>query len=198
MFTDNLNYLKSFNVDSVSEHENDSGDKPTHKKAIDHSNKKRVRDFLGNCFVIMPFGNWYDSYYKEIYIPSIKDAGLEPVRADELFTTGAVIEQIWEEIVKADVLLAELSGKNANVFYELGLAHAISKPVVFITRDLEDVPFDLRHLRVISYDVREPRWAENLGQNITTYLRSAQDDPLRSIPQPFRPEDESIHIEDAE
>jgi hypothetical protein len=58
-------------------------------------------------------------YYQEIYMPAIKEAGFEPVRADELFTTGSVVEQIWEQIEKAKLLLADLSGKNPNVFYEL-------------------------------------------------------------------------------
>ena len=56
---------------------------------------------------------------------------MEALRADELFSTGTVIEQIWEQIQKSKILLADLTGKNANVFYELGLAHAATKPVVF-------------------------------------------------------------------
>src|SRR5579872_5376744 len=82
----------------------------------------------------------------------------EPVRADELFSSGSVVEQIWEQIEKAKVLLADLTGKNANVFYELGLAHARGKPVIFTSGVLEDVPFDLRHLRVIIYEVHDPSW----------------------------------------
>jgi hypothetical protein len=82
-------------------------------------------------------------YYQEIYMPAIKEAGFEPVRADELFTTGSVVEQIWEQIEKAKLLLADLSGKNPNVFYELGLAHAAKKPVVFTASLVDDVPFDV-------------------------------------------------------
>ena len=98
---------------------------------------------------MMPFGEWFDKYYKTIYIPAIKEAGLEPLRSDELFSTGTVVEQIWEQVSKAPVLLADLSGKNANVFYELELAHAARKPVVFTANTIDDVPFDLRHLRVM-------------------------------------------------
>ncbi len=93
------------------------------------SKEPRVREFLDTCFVMMPFGAWFDRYYAEIYVPAIKEAGFEPVRADELFTTGSVVEQIWEQIEKAKLLLADLSGKNPNVFYELGLAHAAREPV---------------------------------------------------------------------
>lgn len=116
----------------------------------------RQRTSLETCFVMMPFGSWFDRYYHEIYVDAIKDAGFDAVRADELFSSGSVIEQIWEQIQKATVLLADLTDRNANVFYELGLAHADIKPVVFTAAKVDDVPFDLRHLRVIIYDVREP------------------------------------------
>lgn len=148
--------------------------------------KDRVREFLDTCFVMMPFGDWFNTYYQEIYIPAIREAGFEPLRGDELFSTGSVVEQIWEQLTKATVLLADLTGKNANVFYELGLAHAARKPVVFTAANIDDVPFDLRHLRVIIYDIREPRWAEKLIKEIADYLKNAKSDPEKSIPQPFR------------
>jgi hypothetical protein len=135
---------------------------------------------------MMPFGAWFDRYYLEIYVPAIKEAGFEPVRADELFTTGSVVEQIWEQIEKSKLLLADLSGKNPNVFYELGLAHAAKKPVVFTAAEVNDVPFDLRHLRVIIYDIREPEWASRLKASVADYLRNAAKDPGKSIPHPFR------------
>lgn len=134
----------------------------------------------------MPYGLWFDEYYKEVFHPAIKEAGLEPVRADELFSTGTVIEQIWEQIQKAKLLLADLTGKNANVFYELGLSHAARKPVVFTSGALDDVPFDLRHLRVAIYDVRDPFWGEKLKATLTAFLKNAKGEPDRSIPQPFR------------
>jgi len=145
-----------------------------------------ARKFLDTCFVLMPFGDWFDRYYKEIYSAAIKDAGFEPMRADGIFNTGAVMEQIWTQINDADVLLAELTGKNPNVFYELGLAHARRKPVVFVSGNLDDVPFDLRHLRVVLYDVREPTWAEKLRADIAQYLKNAKTEPEKSIPQPYR------------
>lgn len=148
--------------------------------------ESRVREFLDTCFVMMPFGPWFDKYYVDIYAPAIKEAGFEPVRADELFHTGSVVEQIWEQIEKAKLLLADLSDRNPNVFYELGLAHAARKPVVFTASKVEDVPFDLRHLRVIIYDIREPEWASRLRQSIADYLRNAAREPGKSIPHPFR------------
>jgi hypothetical protein len=188
-----LQYVESFAGDgkSVSDvsakRESPSGDRSDAIHDLATSDKRRrTREFIDNCFVIMPFGDWFDRYYREIYCEAIEDAGFEPCRADELFSTGSVIEQIWNEIKKADVILAELTGKNANVFYELGLAHALRKPVVFLSSDINDVPFDLRHLRVILYDVREPDWAATLRRDIAEYLKNAKNDPAKSIPSPFR------------
>lgn len=150
----------------------------------------RVRKFLDTCFVLMPFGGYFDRYYQEIYTKAINDAGFESVRADEIFTTGSVVDQIWEHISKAKVLLADLTDKNPNVFYEVGLAHAKGKPVVLTAAKLEDVPFDLRHLRMVIYDVREPDWAAKLFGLLIDHLKSAKADPLKSIPHAFRPKDE--------
>jgi hypothetical protein len=192
VFRDNLTFLRSFSGSSTTQEDHGGSDStlqvtPAEKVPSPTLSKEpRIREFLDTCFVMMPFGSWFDRYYQEIYVPAIKEAGFEPVRADELFTTGSVVEQIWEQIEKAALLLADLSGKNPNVFYELGLAHAARKPVVFTAGQIEDVPFDLRHLRVIVYDVREPEWAGRLKKSVTDYLRNAIKEPGKSIPHPFR------------
>lgn len=193
IFSANLQFLRSFDVSTeteprptVSEVEAGGGQPEGLTRVARQAKEPRVRQFLDTCFVMMPFGQWYDRYYQDIYIPAIRDAGFEPVRADELFSTGSVVEQIWEQIEKSKLLLADLTDKNANVFYELGLAHAARKPVVFTAGKVDDVPFDLRHLRVIVYEVREPQWADKLQRLITDYLRNAAKDPARSIPHPFR------------
>lgn len=193
VFVDNLRYLGSFTAASAPTETLSVSDEitavitPAAKiPSPTVSKEPRVREFLDTCFVMMPFGPWFDRYYQEIYVPAIKEAGFEPIRADELFTTGSVVEQIWEQIEKGKLLLADLSGKNPNVFYELGLAHAARKPVVFTAALVDDVPFDLRHLRVIIYDIREPEWASRLRKSITDYLRNAAKEPEKSIPHPFR------------
>jgi|SRR5208283_3587171 len=188
VFLDNLNFLKAFRVSEIKDETGDITRGQIVDPTVSSSEKREegVREFLDTCFVMMPFGQWNDLYYKEIYIPAIKEAGFEPVRGDEIFSSGSVVEQIWEQVDKAKVLLADLTGKNPNVFYELGLAHADRKPVVFTSGSLDDVPFDLRHLRVIIYDNREPDWNLKLKTNITAYLKSAKTEPDRSIPQPFR------------
>lgn len=189
IFTADLAYLKAFAANEEGAPVVSAAAIPAQVEATKTSVKgesESVREFLDTCFVLMPFGEWFDRYYKEIYLPAIKEAGFEPLRADSLFNSGSVIEQIWYQIRKAKVLLADLTGKNPNVFYELGLSHAAQKPVVFVAGSIEDVPFDIRHLRVVTFDVREPGWSERLRRDITAYLKSARAEPDRTIPQPFR------------
>ena len=82
-------------------------------------------------------------------------------------------------------MLADVTGKNPNVFYELGLAHAIGKPVVIVTRSMDDVPFDLRALRVIEYDVQDPEWSDVLVAKIEKALREVLAAPEEAVPPTF-------------
>lgn len=136
------------------------------------------------CFVMMPFVDPIGGYYKAIYESAITKAGLRPVRADdEIFATGKIIDQVWSGITAAKVLVAELTGRNPNVFYELGLAHALNKPVVLVSSNQSDVPFDLQHIRVIYYDMRDPFWGEKLiakvSENIVSALKNPEEALLR-------------------
>lgn len=143
------------------------------------------------CFVMSPFGGWYDQYYTDIYCPAVVEAGLEPHRADDLYLPSAIVQDIWSYVRTARVMLADLTHKNANVFYELGLAHAIDKPVVLLSQSMEDVPFDLRALRVITYEVEHPGWGELLRQRITAALKEVLAAPQTAVLQPFRREDQA-------
>ncbi len=192
IFRQNLDYLNAFSVKKMKQ--SPEGATPVPQKDVElpssttSASKTDTRQYLDTCFVLMPFGGWHDAYYSDLYKNAIQNAGFDPVRADGIFTTGTVIEQIWDQIRKAKVLLAELTGKNPNVFYELGLAHSIGKPVILITGSLEDVPFDLRHVRIIIYDIHDPKWGDKLASSITAHLQSAKDDPEKSIPRMFRQE----------
>lgn len=80
-------------------------------------------DAKDTCFVMMPFAPPIGTYYESVYEPAIKKAGISAVRADaDIFGTGKIIDQIWSGISAARVLVVELTGRNPNVLYELGLA----------------------------------------------------------------------------
>jgi len=146
------------------------------------SGKKVIISSDDTCFVVMPFAEPHGSYYSKIYEPAIKKAGLKPVRADsDIFGSGKVMDQIWSGINAAKVLVSELTTKNPNVFYELGLAHALRKPVVLVSSNENDVPFDLHHIRVIYYDVNDPFWGEKLMEKVAENILSAIKNPEEAI-----------------
>jgi hypothetical protein len=148
-----------------------------------------------SCFIIMPFGGWFDTYYEDIYIPAINDAEMKPTRADDLYRPGNIVNDIWNYTKSADIIIADLTSKNPNVFYELGLAHAITKPAVLITASMDDVPFDLRSLRVIVYDKNIPNWGDKLKDKITKALIETLKSPEDAIPPTFLETTKSKRIE---
>jgi hypothetical protein len=134
------------------------------------------------CFVMMPFAEPLGSYYAKIYEPAIRKAGLNPKRADDdIFGTGKIIDQIWSGINSARVLVAELTGRNPNVLYELGLSHAIKKPVVLVSANENDVPFDVKHVRVIYYDMTDPFWGSKLIDKVAENILSALKNPTEAV-----------------
>src|SRR4030095_3136023 len=73
-------------------------------------------------------------------------------RVDEQIFDGNIMQRVYNQIAKADIIVAEMTGKNANVFYETGYAHALNKRVILITKDANDIPFDLIHYPHIVYE----------------------------------------------
>jgi hypothetical protein len=118
------------------------------------------------CFVVMPFDRLHDTQYERVIKKAIEAVGLVCKRGDEIYSHSEVLQDIWREIRSARLILAELSGKNANVMYEIGLAHAIGKPIILLTRNEQDVPFDLRALRYIYYDPNNPFWGPDLLEEL--------------------------------
>ncbi len=155
------------------------------KRSKRRPSKKRNLQTQGMCFVIMPFGGWFDSYWKDIYQPAIEAAHLAPRRADDLFRAGNIMSDVWRNTREARVILADLSTINGNVYYELGLAHAIGKPTVLVAESLETVPFDLRGLRIVVYDRNAPDWGTRLREEVRKALVETLEDPAASVPITF-------------
>lgn len=135
----------------------------------------------GTCFVLMPFREPINSYYTPIIATAIRDVGLEPLRADEITKSGAIVDQIWKGIRRSVVCVAELTGQNANVMYELGLAHALGKPVVSLVQSMDDIPFDLKHLRHIVYHTSTVDWNTKLRTDLGAMLRSTLSNPRDAL-----------------
>ncbi len=152
--------------------------KESKKESAKKKSPQKKKDL---CFVIMPFGGWFDDYYESIYRPAIEASGLAVKRTDDLYRPGTIVNDIWSLTKEAKILLADLTGKNPNVFYELGLAHALAKPVILVTDSMGDVPFDLRSLRVLEYDKNMPTWGDSLQTDITKAVKELLASPLEAV-----------------
>jgi hypothetical protein len=100
--------------------------------------------------VMMPFSSEFSSVYN-----AVKEAGrtckLRCLRADDIWEDSTIVQDIFSLIFRAQVVVVDFSGKNPNVMYETGIAHTLGKHVVPISQSIEDVPFDMRHHRVLKY-----------------------------------------------
>jgi nucleoside 2-deoxyribosyltransferase len=116
-----------------------------------------------HCFVVMPFGDQdLQVVYEDFVRPTLVDGcNLLCERGDDVFGSNVIMDDILKSVEDADVILADLTGKNANVFYEVGICHALGKPVLLLAQSMDDVPFDLRHRRVLLYEY-SPRGCKRL------------------------------------
>jgi DNA-binding CsgD family transcriptional regulator len=138
------------------------------------------------CMVLMPFKEPFDTYYHEIIEQTIIDLGLLPYRGDSLFRPSPIMNDIWDLIKASKIIIADLTEKNPNVFYELGLSHSIGKPVILITASIGDVPFDLQSLRVIIYNKENPYWGLDLKNKIKSSIQEIMISPTEAVPLMFR------------
>jgi|ERR1041385_382973 hypothetical protein len=104
------------------------------------------------CFVLMPFAETLRQVYLDHILPTVEAKGLRCQRADDIASISHITRDIWERINRARLLIADLTGQNSNVFYELGLSHALSKDVILVTQSMDFVPFDLKSIRCIVYE----------------------------------------------
>lgn len=101
-------------------------------------------------FVLTPFATSERSVYEKI-ASACREAGLHPKRGDEELIKGGILPHIVKEIAVSRLVIANINGRNPNVFYELGIAQAIGKPVIIISNNFSDAPFDLRQQQIVLY-----------------------------------------------
>jgi hypothetical protein len=118
-----------------------------------------------HCFYLGPFSEPFNTIYKDHIINIVQATSMTLSRADEVFGTQPIVNDIWEGINEAALIIADVTGRNPNVMYEIGMAHTIGKPVIIITQDINDVPFDLKHYRCIIYNYT-PRGCKELEDKL--------------------------------
>jgi len=103
------------------------------------------------AFILMPFADEFLDVYNHLIFDALEDSGYSVKRADDIKSQNNIIADIVDGIVNSDLIVADLTGENPNVYYELGIAHALNKKVILITQEIDEIPFDLRSYRVIGY-----------------------------------------------
>lgn len=103
-------------------------------------------------FVVMPFASEFNDVYQLGIKAACVEAGAYCERLDEQVFEEGMLDRIYNQIAKADIIVADMSAQNPNVFYEVGYAHALGKRVVLITKKAADIPFDLKHRFHIIYE----------------------------------------------
>jgi tetratricopeptide (TPR) repeat protein len=147
------------------------------------------------CFVLMPFGKKtdaagrvtnFDSVYQKIIAPAVEAAGLEPIRADDEKIGGTIHKPMFERLMLCHYAVADITGANPNVFYELGIRHALrprSTVILFVAGTV--MPFDIALVRGIPYrtdGAGEPIEVEGSIEAIAAQLRVARQDPHDDSP----------------
>ena len=123
-----------------------------------------------SVFVIMPFTeDWSDDIWGQVIKPAVQDTGMIPVRADDLYGQN-IMEDVWQGILKAAVIICDTTGRNPNVFYELGIAHTLGKKVILLTQKIDDIPFDLQAYRHIEY-VNSLSGGSQLKDTLKKYIK---------------------------
>lgn len=127
------------------------------------------------CAAMMPFSANFNPVYAKLQ-EIATSIGMECLRADDIWNANAVIQDVVGLIDKASVVICDCTGRNPNVFYEIGLAHAFGREVILITQNSEDIPFDLRHIRYLTY-LPNAQGIQELGEALRPRLADLRGNP---------------------
>lgn len=136
--------------------------------------------FDKECFVISPIGQAgsaerkrADGILEYIISPAAYELNLDAVRGDQLAEPGQITRQVLDHVIGAKAAVADLTGLNPNVFYELAVRHAGPRPVALIAEEGCELPFDIAQMRTIFFDSKDLASAADCRKSITSHLRNA-------------------------
>lgn len=141
---------------------------------------------LKTCFVIAPIGDEgsetrrrSDQVLTHIIKPATKECGYEALRADEISEPGIITSQVIQHLIDDQLVVADLTGRNPNVFYELAVRHTVKKPVVQIIQADETIPFDVAPSRTIHFDYRDLDSVAICKDGLVKQIHSVEKDPTK-------------------
>lgn len=120
----------------------------------------------GVAFVLIPHTDEYDELFISIIKPALESHELKVLKASDIFKPGNILSQVWAQIRSAEVVIADVSGQNANVIFELGLCYGIHRCPILLTRNPDELPFNIRNLRYIEYE-DSMKGAEKLKKDLS-------------------------------
>jgi CBS domain-containing protein len=143
-----------------------------HGRPVDLVSAEHLKHRDMTCFVLFPFKEPYFTILNDHIKPVLaNNFNIKSIKADDIFRPEAVIETIQRLISVADVIIADITERNPNVYYEVGYAHGLKKKVIFFTQKIKDIPFDISHLRCIGYKYTR-RGVKNLEQDLIKAVRA--------------------------
>ena len=145
--------------------------------------------FMKTCFVVSPIGDAgseirinADKLYKYIISPVCEKCGFEPIRVDQINDSDSITQTIIEKLLASELVIADISGHNPNVFYEMGYRKCTDKPIIHLKKKGESIPFDVNTVRTFEYDLTDldnvEETKKRLEQTIETFSFESQEDTL--------------------
>ena len=135
------------------------------------------------CFVIAPIGDEgslvrkrSDQIFRYVIEPAAKNFGYDAIRADHIAKPGLITSQVIEHIIQDDLVIADLTDRNPNVFYELAIRHAVRKPFIQIKETADTIPFDVTGMRTIDVDFRFIESMERCRDEIIKQIQTIEKD----------------------
>lgn len=129
------------------------------------------------AFVLMPFSEQFNDIYQLGIKPACVKAGAYAERVDEQLFQNSILDRIFNQISKADIIISDMTGRNPNVFYETGYAHALGKNVVLLTQNGDDIPFDLQHYPHIIYESKIIKLIPELEKRVRWFVENPKQSP---------------------
>ena len=137
-----------------------------------------------DCFVMMPFKEPYLTIFRDHIQKTLENEfKIIAIKADDIFKPEPIINTIQYQIKKSDILIADITERNPNVYYEVGYAHALEKKIIFISQDTETMPFDVAHWRCIKYEFT-PRGMTNFEAKVINAVKTILNE-IESVTVPF-------------
>ena len=148
------------------------------------------KDFMKTCFVVSPIGETdseirsnADKLFKYIISPVCESCGFEPVRVDQINDSDSITQTIIDKLLSSELVIADISGHNPNVFFEMGYRKCTDKPIIHLKKKGETIPFDVNTVRTFEYDLTDldnvEETKKRLEQTIGTFSFENKTNALR-------------------